>query len=240
MKSRAQEQEADSALARLSTFGISDQQLQESRLLVSGYVHNAGVQYQSTEDRRDLTALRRRAASLEGDFLGDAAREVDEVIEELSTANSGLATRLVYELLFLAYIAFLLGRIGYNFFWSSFLAPMFGVQELPSPLLSVDFYIPALIFLVIWSGVLVTVFSWKLRTGLVRKVEQFAHAMAESRLLHGLFPGLEDTCQRIQTDSQELTGLLEQTMSFKRSLADTSAGFLGGRLKHAEPDTAQV
>lgn len=240
MKSRAQEQEADSALARLSTFGISDQQLQESRLLVSGYVHNAGVQYQSAEDRRDLTALRRRAASLEGDFLGDAAREVDEVIEELSTANSGLATRLLYELLFLAYLAFLLGRIGYNFFWSSFLAPAFGVQEVASPLLSVDFYIPALIFLVIWSGVLVTVFSWKLRTGLVRKVEQFAHAMAESRLLHGLFPGLEDTCQKIHTDSQELTGLLEQTMSFKRSLADTSAGFLGGRLKHAEPDTAKV
>ena len=225
VKSRAQEQEAESSLDRLSTFGISDQLLQESRLLISGYVRTAGIEYTASEDRRDLSDLRRNAATVEGEFLGDATRAVDEVIEELSTANSNALTRSRYEVLFLAFILFLIGRIGYNFFWESFLAP----SDQTKPLLTVDFYIPALIFLVIWSGFLVTMFTWKLRSGLTKRVQQFAQSMAESRLLNGLFPKLEDTCQSIQQDSRTLTSLLEQTESFRHNLADTNSGFLGHR-----------
>lgn len=233
VKSRAKEQEAESSLDRLSTFGISDQQLQESRLLISGYVNSAGIEYAAVEDRRDLSDLRRNAATVEGEFLGDATRAVDGVIEELSTANSSWFTRLRYETLFLAFIVFIIGRIGYNFFWSSFLrpilAPLTGTTENAEPLLTVDFYIPALIFLLIWSGLLVTMFAWKLRSGLTNRVEQFAQSMAESRLLHGLFPNLENTCQRIQSDSKALTSLLDQTQSFRHNLADSGSSFLGGR-----------
>ncbi|MEZ6125672.1 MAG: GTPase [Planctomycetaceae bacterium] len=229
LKAKAQEQEAESSLERLSTFGISDQLLHESRVLISGYVHAAGVTSAAADDRRDLSALRRQAASLEEEFLGDATRAVDEVIEELSATNSRPATRIRYEVLFMAYVVLLLGRIGYNFFWSSFLAPIFGSSEHATPLLSVDFYIPATIFLVIWSGLLVTLFTWKLRSGLTRHIEHFAQSMAESRLAHGLFPRLEATCRQILRDSDVLSQLLEKTTRFRRSLADSTAGFLGGR-----------
>ena len=233
VKSRAKEQEAESSLDRLSTFGISDQQLQESRLLISGYVRSAGIEYKVSEDRRDLTDLRRNAATVEGEFLGDATRAVDEVIEELSMINSSPFTRFRYEVLFMAFILFLVGRIGHNFFWSSFLAPMVGMASESKPLLTVDFYIPALIFLVIWSGFLVTIFTWKLRSGLTNRVQQFAQSMAESRLLHGLFPNLESTCQSVQQDSQTLTSLLDQTESFRHNLADTASGFLGHRRENS-------
>ena len=233
VKSRAKEQEAESSLDRLSTFGISDQQLQESRLLISGYVRSAGIEYKVSEDRRDLTDLRRNAATVEGEFLGDATRAVDEVIEELSMINSSPFTRFRYEVLFIAFILFLVGRIGHNFFWSSFLAPMVGMASESKPLLTVDFYIPALIFLVIWSGFLVTMFTWKLRSGLTKRVQQFAQSMAESRLLHGLFPNLESTCQSVQQDSQTLTSLLDQTESFRHNLADTASGFLGHRRENS-------
>jgi hypothetical protein len=233
VKSRAKEQEAESSLDRLSTFGISDQQLQESRLLISGYVRSAGIEYKVSEDRRDLTDLRRNAATVEGEFLGDATRAVDEVIEELSMINSSPFTRFRYEVLFIAFILFLVGRIGHNFFWSSFLAPMVGTATEAKPLLTVDFYIPALIFLVIWSGFLVTMFTWKLRSGLTKRVQQFAQSMAESRLLHGLFPNLESTCQSVQQDSQTLTSLLDQTESFRHNLADTASGFLGHRRENS-------
>jgi hypothetical protein len=233
VKSRAKEQEAESSLDRLSTFGISDQQLQESRLLISGYVRSAGIEYKVSEDRRDLTDLRRNAATVEGEFLGDATRAVDEVIEELSMINSSPFTRFRYEVLFIAFILFLVGRIGHNFFWSSFLAPMVGTATEAKPLLTVDFYIPALIFLVIWSGFLVTMFTWKLRSGLTNRVQQFAQSMAESRLLHGLFPNLESTCQSVQQDSQTLTSLLDQTESFRHNLADTASGFLGHRRENS-------
>lgn len=233
VKSRAQQQESESTLDRLSTFGLSDQQLQESRMVVSGHIHAAQVGADTSEDRRDLTDLRRRAASMEDEFLGDASRVIDETIEAVATSATGWFTRIRYDLLFLAYVFLLLGRIGYNFFWASFLGPATGTSE-EQELLSVDFYIPALLFLIIWSGLLVAMFTWRLRRGLTRKIEQFAQSLAESRLLQGLFPSLEETCRHIDRDSQILTALLDQTTTFRRTLAEGSGGFLGGRRLAAE------
>ncbi|MDG2128544.1 MAG: GTPase domain-containing protein [Fuerstiella sp.] len=231
VKSRAKENEAESTLERLSTFGIADQELQESRLVISGHIHTAGIDYVQSDDRRDLSELRQRAATLEGEFLGDAGRAVDEVIEELATASGGWLTRICYESLFLAYLLFLLGRIGHNFFWSSFLGPIVSGSGTHEPLLEVDFYIPALIFLVIWSGFLVILFTWGLRRGLTSRIQKFAQSMAESRLLHGLFPKLEETCRHVVRDDQQLTTLLDQTTSLRRYIADSSVGCLGGRRK---------
>ncbi|MEZ6062328.1 MAG: GTPase domain-containing protein [Planctomycetaceae bacterium] len=233
MKSRAKEQEADSSLERLSTFGISDQLLQESRMVISGYVRSAEIDRDETEDHRDLADLRRQAASLEGEFLGDARRSVDELIEDLAAKNCGWLIRAWYETLLLLYVVFLLVRVGYNFFWASFLGPILGFQESQAELLKVDFYIPAVLFLVIWSAVLVTAFTWRLRRGLTRRVREFAQTMADSRLAHGLFPSLEATCSRIETDSDRVTALLEQTTAFRHNLATSNAGFLGGRRSDA-------
>ena len=229
LKSRVQEQDADTSLDRLSSFGISDQQLQESRMVIAGYVHAAGVNENSgSGSRRDLTMLRKQAASLEGEFLVDARRGVDLLIEELASAHCGTMTRLRYELLFLLYPGFLIGRIGYNFFWSSFLAPMFIDTRKPEPLLTIDFYVPATIFLLIWSGMLVFAFSWRLRRGLTTRIHQLAQAMADTRLVNGLFPGLEREVKDIQHDQQQLNTLTESTANFRKRLAGSSS-FLGGR-----------
>lgn len=229
MKSRATEHQAENTLERLANFGISDQQLQESRLVISGHIHTAGIDYAMADDRRDLTDLRKRAATLEDEFLGDASRVIDDVIEKLAASSSHWFTRVRYDILLLAYVVFLLGRIGYNFFWTSFLGPMLASDMEPQSLLTVDFYIPALLFLVIWSFLLVTMFTWKLRRGLTARVHKFAQQMAESQLAHGLFPKLEASCRHVLADSQRLNGLLESTTSFRKNIADPSAGFLGGR-----------
>ena len=84
LKSRAEEQEAETSLERLASFGITDQHLQESRMVVSGYVHTAGIDSAEFNDRRDLSQLRRRAATVESQFLGDARRGIDELIEQLA------------------------------------------------------------------------------------------------------------------------------------------------------------
>lgn len=227
-RSRAKAQEAEASLERVAAFGIRDQHLQESRMVVSGHLHSSGIDREEHDDRRDLTVLRKHAAGLEGEFLNDARRAIDEVIEELAERNCGWMTRTWYEVLFLSYMAFLLGRVGYNFFWSSFLGPVLGFTDNPEQLLKIEFYVPALLFLVIWSAVLVTSFTWKLRRGLVSRVRRFAESMAASRLVHGLFPSLETTCQAIQSDSDQLNELLQQTRTFRREIADDSS-FLGSR-----------
>lgn len=228
VKSRAEEQNAESRLDRLASFGISDQQLQEARVVVSGYVRSAQIELNSNARSGDLAALRETAANLEGEFLGDARRAIDAVIDNVADRHTGAIRRAWYELLFMAYVVFLLGRIGHNFFWSSFLAPMMGHLEEAEALLTVDFYIPALLFLLIWSMLLVVLFTSGLRRGLKRHVQGFADSMAGSTLMHGLFPSLERACQQIEADTSELGLLLEDTQSFRRTLAGASP-LLGGR-----------
>ena len=219
IRSRAEEQDAESRLDRLGTFGVSDREMQESRMIIAGYVDAARIDRTSEESAGDLTVLRRTAASLEGEFLGDARRAVDEVIETVAERQSSWLRRSVFELLFAAFVFFLLGRVGYNFFWSSFLARVFGTTQQVEPLLTIDFYIPALLFWVMWSGILVGAFTLGLCRSLNHHVRGFAESMATSRLAHGLFPSLESTCQAIDTDSQIISRLLDDTQTFRRTLA---------------------
>lgn len=230
VRSRAEEQNAESRLDRLASFGISDQQLQESRVVVSGYVRAAQIDLDSNVTSGDLSELRETAASLEGTFIGDARRAVDTVIDDVADRQAGIVRRTIYEILFLAYLVFLLGRIGHNFFWSSFLAPILGHVPEPELLLTVDFYIPALLFMMIWSAMLVGMFTTGLRRRLNRHVRGFAESMAGSTLTHGLFPSLERACNSVKTDSDRLSDLLEETQSFRRTLAGVSP-VLGGRRK---------
>jgi hypothetical protein len=228
VKSKVEENDADSTLERLASFGIADQHLQEARMVVSGYVNSAGIQTEDFSDRRDLSQLRRRAAQVEGQFLGDARRAIDQLIEELAEQHCTKIIQYRYEGLFLLYVAFLILRVGYNFFWSSFLAPILGARAEAEPLLAVDFYIPAVLFLVLWSGLLVMIFIWNLRQGLTERIHQLAQSMVETRISEGLFPSLEAACHEITQEDRSLTELLEQTSRFRRHLADSTA-FLGSQ-----------
>ncbi len=228
VKSKVEENDADSTLERLASFGIADQQLQEARMVVSGYVQSAGIQAEDFSDRKDLSALRRRAAQVEGQFLGDARRAIDQLIEELAEQHCTKLIQYRYEGLFLLYVTFLIGRVGYNFFWSSFLAPILGARAEAEPLLAVDFYIPAVLFLVLWSGLLVMIFIWNLRQGLSERIYQLAQSMVETRISEGLFPALEAACHEIAQEDRSLTELLEQTSRFRRHLAESTA-FLGSQ-----------
>ena len=228
VKSKVEENDADSTLERLASFGIADQHLQEARMVVSGYVHSAGIQTEDFSDRRDLSQLRRRAAQVEGQFLGDARRAIDQLIEELAEQHCTKLIQYRYEGLFLLYVAFLILRVGYNFFWSSFLAPILGAKAEAEPLLAVDFYIPAVLFLVLWSGLLVMIYIWNLRQGLSDRIHQLAQSMVETRISEGLFPSLEAACHEIAQEDRALTDLLEQTSRFRRHLADSTA-FLGSQ-----------
>ena len=228
LKSRVEEQGAESSLERLASFGITDQQLQESRMVVSGYVHSAGIDSEEFSDRRDMHQLRRRAATVESQFLGDARRGIDELIEQLAERNCSAMTRYRYEILLLLYLVFLIGRIGHNFFWSSFLAPIVGKADHAEPLLTIDFYIPALIFLMMWSAMLVLSYTWRLRRGLSAEIHKLAQTMVETRILEGLFPSVDHVCQGVIDDDHRLSELLERTSRFRRELAE-GVGFLGGQ-----------
>ncbi len=230
VKSKVAETEADTSLERLASFGIRDHHLQEARIAVSGHVHAAAIESSEFSDRRDLSRLRRQAAQVEGEFLVDARQSIDDIIETLAQQHCTRFIQYRYEALFAVYLVFLIGRIGYNFFWSSFLGPMLGTRATAEPLLSVDFYIPAAIFLVLWSGALVLAFTWQLRQGLSDRIHDLAQSMVEHRMSAGLFPDLEATCHDVLAEDRTMAELQERTTVFRRHLAN-STSFLGGAIR---------
>lgn len=217
---RAKEQEADGDLERISSFGLSDNQLQESQFVIAGYLRSAGLD-PNLIDRASIDALRGEAARVEDQFLGDARRRIDGIIEDLAVKNTGVITRWWYEIWFLAYVVFIIALIGKNFFYDSLV-----VGE---KLLSTDFYIPAVIFFVLWSGALVMAFAMRLRRGLRGQIKAMADELASYRISTGLFPSLERACQTAERDQNELATLSELTTSFRDRLAGSS-GQLGGRV----------
>jgi hypothetical protein len=222
LKSRQGEREAESQMERIAALGLDDDLLRESRFVMMGYVQAAQLD-PSLVDTNSLDQLRGEAARVEDRFLADARQSIDAIIDELATANSGVLTRVWYELMFLVYVGFVLYRVGRNFFYDSFLHG--------APLLSLDFYVAAGIFFVLWSGLLVMLFTHRLRRGLNQRVRAWAEQRTQQRLAEGLFPRLEHACQEIESQRDRLTRLADAAHELAEQMATSSA--LGAQLAPA-------
>ncbi len=201
---------AEAGLLRASTLGLDDSLLRETELVIEGHVRSAGFE-RSLLPAATLDQLREQAARLEAQFLGDASQKTDELIHRLAARNSRWWVRGWYELLFLSYVGFVLYRVGRNFFHESF------IQD--KALLSTDFYLPAAIFGVLWSGFLLILFLGRLRRGLHREIQGLATQLVDVRLSGGLFPQLEQACRQARQQSQELAQLREAVERVRESVA---------------------
>ena len=201
---------AEAGLQRASSLGLDDSLLRETELIVEGHVRSAGFE-RSLLPSTTLDQLREQASRLEDQFLGDASQKTDELIHRLAARNSRWWVRGWYELLFLAYLGFVLYRVGRNFFLDSFLSE--------KSLLSTDFYIPAAIFWVLWSGVLLIFFLRRLRRGLHQEIQGLAAQLVDVRLSGGLFPQLEQACRQARQQSQELSQLHESVERVRATVA---------------------
>ncbi len=207
------EQQAESSLNRVSQFGLDDSLLREAEIVIEGHVTSARFSSDLLKDRT-LDDLRRQAVVVESQFVGNAGQHVEEIIAELSVKNSKWWIRAWYEFLFISLIAFILYRVGKNFFYESFVHNQV--------LLSSDFYLAAALFLVLWSGVLVITFTKRLRKGLTQQVQQLANKMVESKLSIGLFPGLETAARKAARDCDDITRMLTQTTELRHQIAGSS------------------
>jgi hypothetical protein len=130
----------------LNAFALEDDLLREAHLVVAGYVRTARLD-PALLDASSADNLRLEAQRVEGEFLGDAGRHLDVLIEDLAKRNARPVVRWTYEFLFLAYIAFVLYRVGETSLRS------FRGMRLSRSTTSAG------VFLVLWSGVLVMAFA---------------------------------------------------------------------------------
>jgi len=227
LRSHFQASDAEERLERISSFGMNDEELREAQMIIRGYARSADI---SNDDLMQTTmdSMRHTAAKVQDSFLGEAGRKIDDVIEQQARRHTGPITRFFYEILFLSYPVFLLYAVGKNFFYDSF---YLGEKEL----YTVDFYIPAGIFLLLWSGLLMMLYIRKCRRGLNRKIEALAQELAESRFEGGLFPALEEACRSIAHDRESLKGMQQSAENLRHSLALTDTGPLGSKDPTALP-----
>lgn len=214
IESKLQSQEAEDSLERVSAFGLDDNLLREAELIVEGHVLAAEMSPALLRGR-SVRDLRKEAAAVEKQFLVDVGQRLDDVIRDLARANSRWWTRCWYEVLFLAYPAFLLYRVGKNFFYDTLF--------LDRPHLTTDFYIPAVVFLVLWTSVLVMFFVHRLQRGLKGRVVNLAQELVDLHLSQGLFPHVEEGCREADRQSGEIERLVVQATQLRDDIAGVSA-----------------
>src|SRR5580704_7673876 len=198
MRTKHQEQAAESRLQHLTSTSADDNTLREAQLLIAGYVKSARFD-PALVQAGTLDTLRGEAIELEEKFLQDAGRRIDEVIDELVVQNSSWFTRTRYEVFFAIYPLFVLYRVGKNFFYDSL---VHNVEPLGT-----NFYISAALFFLLWSWLAVMFFCRRLRRSLSKRIEAMAASLAEQRLSGGLFPRLEEACRQTELQRVRLDGI---------------------------------
>lgn len=210
LSEKKDELQSESRLERAAAISLDDALLRESQVVIAGYVQEARLDSRLAEGGT-LEGLRREAVRVEDQFLGDAGRRTDEIITDLSSRHSGMFVHALYELLLLVLIAYIVGFPAYNFFYAH---PVLGRPLVPS-----DFYVHGAVFFVLWSLLLVMVFTHRLRRGLVSRVTELAHQLAQTRLAAGLFPALERVCADLRLEREQLETLVASTASLRREIA---------------------
>jgi hypothetical protein len=210
LDARRKEREAETRIDRVAVCGLDDVVLRQSQLVITGYVQEARLDPRLIE-QGSLDGLRHEAVRVEDEFLGDAGRRVEEIVQQLAEQHSGRVVRCGYELLLGMLLVYIVGRPAYNFFYAN--------PVLDKPLLSSDFYIHAGVFLAIWSGLLVMLFTRRLRQGLTRRISELALELARNRLATGLFPQLELATAEVRSARDQLEALLVTTTEVRREIA---------------------
>lgn len=213
LAARSQSSDADRRLEEVAILSLTDAQLREAQLVIAGHVHTAKLQRSLLVDQ-SFDRLRQAAAGVQSEFITDAARRIDDLILETARRHSHWFTRFRFEILFAILPAFLLYRVGRNFFYDSF--------WLDKPHLEANFYIPAALFLVLWSAMLVMLFTARLRGGLTRRVQDLANELATAKVGVGLFPEIEQDCLQFQDERNRLDAFLIKIDSIRSQYAGSS------------------
>jgi hypothetical protein len=162
-----------------------------------------------------LAEAPRTVAVSEEQFWGMARTRLDELILQAGRRCTGWFTRVTYEIGFAVLPTFLLYRVGKNFFYESY--------WLNQPLLESQFYIPAGLFLVMWAGLWLSLFSWRMRRGVRQQIRTLATDLAQTRLGAGLLPQISEQCREFERETQALVDLAELVTDVREQISTGEA-----------------
>lgn len=191
------DQQRAGQLDRLLPAGFDRAEVEAARIVLAGSLQEAELD----PSLLDGSAEKTNAESFQAEFLNEASRQIDAIVQKLAAEKSRWYRWLPYELLFACYWLFLVYRIGRNFFYDS--------MAHGEPLLSTSFYIPAVLFLVIIGGGLLMRFTRGLSRHLGAEIGQLTRKLASAHLTHGLFEHLSRLAGEIEQDRLRLDGVTQ-------------------------------
>ena len=227
LKEHREGRDADDRLDRLGAFGEDDGLLREARFRLLGHVRDAGLPgelLKLTEEQ-----LRDRGAAVERRFLEGVRGRVDGLIRRLASKNSRPAVRTLYEIALLSLPVLILLRAAKNFFWDTFLSPLFfgtpAVRLQPGTgLYGTDYWIAGGVFAALWAGLWMALFCRRLRRGLGREVNDLAAAVTADRGVGGLFPRLERAVEEARAAADRLDRLRAEAAAAEAALTTPAPG----------------
>ncbi|QDT17412.1 GTPase domain-containing protein [Alienimonas californiensis] len=223
---------ADAGLDQLGAFGQDDGLLRDARFRLQGFTADAGL----PTELLTLTdaQIRDQGVAAEGRFLEGVRGKVDALIKKLAAKNSRTPVRLWYEILLLSLPAVILLRAAKNFFWDTFLHPLiFGDAEVATAagpvLYGGDYWIAGAVFASLWAGLLVMLFSRRLRRGLDQEVNELARSVSAGRTPAGLFPALDAAVARAAAAADRLHRLAGEAAAARDRLAGAPVAGAGAK-----------
>ena len=228
MRTQQEHRTADEVTERAVSGSWEESELRTAAIIVEGYSREAEF-----ELVKPLTVdLPREATAAGQQFVQRAAADLQQLVAKVAARQSAWLVRPWYEALLLLMLGALLYRLGKNFFFDSWLAVELGWAEMPKPLLGVDFFIAAAFVFVLWCGLLLTMFTRRVRRGLNYEIKQLAERWQSTATASTLFTEVEQQAIAIHESSRELARLIEQSRELQARLASGSSR-LGYRLGDA-------
>jgi hypothetical protein len=189
--------------------GWEPAELRKATLIVEGYVAEAGLDRRTVQPDAVVAEAESAAASL----VARASADLESLITRLAKRHTGWFTRWRYEILLLLMLAVLLYRGGKNFFYDSWLAAS------PTPVYGLEFYAPAVLWLLLWCLVLLWGFCSRLRRGLRGEISKLAAAWNDTAAAGALFASVETDCRRAEHFRQDLDAIRQEVDRLRRQVA---------------------
>jgi hypothetical protein len=225
VRRRGEQQQADSVAARALTGTWDETELRTAAIIIDGYAAEAGLR----RDETQLSSVSEQAAEAGGVFVAQAASELQALISRLAAGHTGLLTRVRYELLLTAMLVLLLYRLGRNFFWDSWFGAELGFRETAAPMLGLDFLLTAAFWLLLWCGLLLWMFTARLRKGLQGEINRLAERWNTPQWATGIFSALDRQCRAVHQSRSDLEQLELRITALKQRV-ETPEPTLGHRL----------
>lgn len=206
-KSRA----ADAALSRSVARCWDEADLRAASVVLDGYAREAGI----PRDGASMETITAEAEETSAQFVGSISGEVDRLIDQLAARRAQGWSRWVYETLLCAMLVLLLARLAKNFFIDSWFAES-------APVLGIGFYLTALFWLVLWSGILLWFFTNRLRRGLGIEVKSLAQNWSGVEAMQCLFARLERRLREAEDYREHARGLKQKASRLRERLARTA------------------